>query len=95
MRLKNEDTHHLRSDLSQDPSISMSGNGTGYDLLAGVNFQITDNIRIQLGYQLWQRYVRNQSIVFISNSGGTTSYNLMDLKSRRHGLFAQLVIPIQ
>ncbi len=35
-RLLNQDIHHLRTDLQQDPSFEMSGTGIGYNLKAGL-----------------------------------------------------------
>lgn len=85
MNLVNEDTHHLRSDLAQDPSIRMTGNGTGYDLAAAFNYRFSEKFSVHLGYRIWERWVKNQTITFYSAGGGASSANLMDFRTRRDG----------
>lgn len=87
MSLVNEDTHHLRSDLSQDPSIRMTGDGLGYDFIAGFKLQINRKFSAQLGYRVWERWVENQTITFYGASGGSSSARLMNFKTRREGIF--------
>lgn len=88
MNLVNEDIHHLRGDLSQDPSVRMTGNGFGYDLQAGVKMQLQRNFAVHLNYRLWERWVENQTITFYGANGGASSANLMDFKTRREGVTA-------
>ncbi len=89
MSLNNEDTHHLRPDLAQDPSISMSGTGTGQDLITGLKIVApSKKASIYIGYRSWQRHVTNQTITFHGASGGSASADLMDFKTTRDGLIA-------
>ncbi len=88
MRLVNEDIHHLRSDLAQDPSIKMTGNGTGYDLAATLQYHLAENISLHLGYRVWERSVKNQTITFYGASGGSSSADLMNFKTHRDGVVA-------
>ncbi|MDH5445004.1 MAG: hypothetical protein OEY52_05565 [Gammaproteobacteria bacterium] len=90
MSLKNEDTHHLRPDaFAQDPSISMNGDGTGVDLLAGLTMRYTNDVSIFVIYRYWERNwegnTKNKDITFYSPSGGATSYELLDFKTQREG----------
>jgi len=86
MRLVNEDIHHLRSDLAQDPSVRMTGTGTGYDLAASLRYRFSGNLLVHLGYRVWERSVKNQTITFYGASGGSSSADLMDFNTRRDGL---------
>jgi len=88
MSLVNEDTHHLRGDLAQDPSIRMSGNGTGYDLATVLQYRFAENFSAHLGYRIWERWVKNQTITFYGAGGGASSANLMDFRTRRDGFIA-------
>jgi len=85
MSLVNEDIHHLRPDLAQDPSIRMTGTGMGYDLTAGLRYRFTDNFSLNLQYRVWQRWVKNQKITFYGAGGGYSSARLMDFTSWRDG----------
>lgn len=95
MSLKNEDTHHLRGDLAQDPSISMTGNGTGYDMLAGFKLNLSDRASAHIGYRVWQRYVQNQTITFHFSDGTSSSSDLMEFKTRRDGFIAGFIFQFQ
>ena len=54
--LYNEDVHHLRSDLQQDPSFSMWGVGVGATAGAGMKFSLTGNLALTGGYRvMWNR----------------------------------------
>lgn len=88
MSLQNEDTHHLRTDLAQNPSISMTGYGTGFDFMTGIRLYYSDEASFHLGYRVWERDVKNQTITFHSASGGGTSATLLNFKTRRDGLIA-------
>src|SRR6478735_1471235 len=51
--LDNKDVHHLRGDLSQDPSFSMVGYGVGADADVGARFMITTNFSANVGYRMY------------------------------------------
>lgn len=86
MSLVNEDTHHLRGDLAQNPSVRMTGNGYGYDFMAGIKFNPARNLSFNLGYRVWERWVEDQTITFYGATGGQSSARLMDFNTRREGL---------
>ncbi len=92
MSLVNEDIHHLRttgsSALAQDPSIRMTGNGTGYDLEATLQYRFSPKAAAHLGYRVWDRWVKDQTITFFGASGGASSATLMDFRTHRDGFIA-------
>ena len=90
MSLNNEDTHHLRSDLAQNPSVRMSGNGTGYDFSAVLKYQFSREVSAQFGYQIWDRSLKNQSITFYGSQGGSSTAKLMNFRTHRDGYIAGL-----
>ena len=90
MSLYNEDTHHLRGDLAQNPSISMQGIGTGIDLMTGVKYSLSERASIHLSYRYWQRTVNNQTITFHYPGGYSSSFNLIRFRTSRDGLMAGL-----
>jgi len=92
MSLVNEDTHHRRSDLAQDPSIKMTGTGTGYDLTTLFQYQFSERFSFHLGYRLWERWVKNQTITFRGASGGSSSADLMDFRTRREGFMTGITL---
>ena len=54
--LYNEDVHHLRDDLQQDPSFSMWGLGGSANAGAFFKFMLTRNLALTGGYQvMWNR----------------------------------------
>lgn len=84
--LSNEDIHHLRSDLRQDPSFSMTGTGQGYNLEAGARVRVVENLYVSTGVRYWELFVddgewRNHPVV-----GAPSTVNLNELRSRRYGI---------
>ena len=88
MTLKNDDTHHLRGDLAQNPSIRMTGNGMGYDMTLGLRYHLAERFNAHIGYRVWERWVKNQTITFYGSNGGSSSSDLMDFRTRREGFIA-------
>ncbi|MDI9819310.1 MULTISPECIES: omptin family outer membrane protease [unclassified Legionella] len=82
--LKNEDSHHMRSDLGPVPNILMDANGQGFmaDLIA--SYKITSQLNIGVGARYWE-FISEGSILFAN----TVSLPLNDFKSKRYGVFVQ------
>jgi hypothetical protein len=54
-RTELEDTHHLRTDLRQDPSFSSTADGGfGVQLDAGLSYTVWKGLSIDAGYQFWR-----------------------------------------
>lgn len=88
--LYNEDVHHLRSDLQQDPSFSMWGVGVSANAGAGVKFSLTGNIAVTGGYRvMWNRTyageLENHPI-----GGVSDRVSLSEFQTIRHGVLIGL-----
>jgi len=53
-QLRNEDSHHLRSDLGRTPNIKMEGEGTGVQLDAEARYAISKVLELGLGFRYWR-----------------------------------------
>lgn len=87
--LENKDTHHLRGDLQQNPSISMIGVGIGANADAGVRFMITKNLGLNVGYRVWWNRTLHGTTT-IHSVTGSEEFPLTQFQSVRHGLTAGL-----
>jgi hypothetical protein len=87
--IQNNDTHHLRSDLRQDPSISMLGFGMGVDADVGAKFMFTKNIGLNVGYRVWWNRMIDGNVTFHGVSG-SSEFPLTEFQSIRHGFTAGL-----
>jgi len=88
--LDNKDVHHLRGDLSQDPSFSMVGYGVGADVDVGARFMITTNLAANLGYRMYYNRVLSGHLTVHPAVGSTESFPLTQFESLRHGFTANL-----
>ncbi|NOT96937.1 MAG: hypothetical protein HOP00_11605 [Nitrospira sp.] len=87
--LDNKDVHHLRSDLQQNPSISMVGFGIGADADVGLRYMFTKNIGLNFGYRVWWNRMLDGTVTFHGTSG-SSDYPLTQFQSVRQGLTAGL-----
>jgi hypothetical protein len=87
--IDNEDIHHLRSDLQQNPSISMLGFGIGADADVGAKFMFTKNVGLNVGYRVWWNHAVDGTVT-IHGTSGSSEYPLTQFDSLRHGLTAGL-----
>jgi hypothetical protein len=90
--LDNNDQHHLRSDLQQNPSFSMTGYGIGADADAGLRFMFTRNIAADVGYRVYWNQLLTGNLTVHPVSGSTESFPLTQFQSLRHGLTAGLTL---
>jgi len=84
--LKNEDIHHLRTDLRQDPSFSMSGTGIGANFDASVSYMIVKQLYFDLGYRYWWLKVTDGDWNSHPVGGPTLSANLNEFQTIRQGV---------
>lgn len=87
--IENKDIHHLRSDLQQNPSISMLGFGIGANADVGARFMFTKNIGLNVGYRVWWNHAVDGTVT-IRGTNGSSEYPLTQFDSLRHGLTAGL-----
>ena len=83
--VENKDVHHLRSDLQQNPSISMLGIGIGADADVGAKFMFTKNVGLNVGYRVWWNRMLDGNVTF-NGVGGSSEFPLTQFQSFRHGL---------
>ena len=88
--LDNEDIHHLRGDLQQNPSFSMKGYGVGADVDVGARFMITKNLAANLGYRVYYNRVLDGDLTNHPAAGSSQSFPLTQFESLRHGFTAGL-----
>ena len=86
----NNDVHHLRGDLKQDPSFSMVGYVVGTDVDVGARFMITNNLAANLGYRLYYNRVVSGDLTIHHVAGSSDSFPLTQFESLRHGFTASL-----
>jgi hypothetical protein len=89
--LENKDIHHLRSDLQQNPSISMFGIGIGADADVGARFMFTKNVALNVGYRVWWNRMLDGNVTF-RGVPGSNEFHLTEFQTLRHGLTAGLTI---
>ena len=88
--LDNEDVHHLRGDLQQNPSFSMTGYGVGANVDVGARFMITKNLAANLGYRVYYNRVLDGDLTNHPVTGSSNSFPLTQFESLRHGFTAGL-----
>ena len=82
----NKDIHHLRSDLAQNPSLSMLGYGIGADADVGLRFMIIKNFFANVGYRVWWNRMIDGNVKFFAATGQSDEFPLTEFQSFRHGL---------
>lgn len=87
--VENKDVHHLRTDLQQNPSISMVGIGIGADADVGAKFMFTKNVGLNVGYRVWWNRMHDGNVTFHS-VGSSQEFPLTQFQSLRHGFTAGL-----
>lgn len=88
--LDNKDVHHLRGDLKQNPSFSMTGYGVGANMDVGARFMITNNLAANLGYRLYYNRTFSGDLTVHPAVGSSESFPLTQFESLRHGFTAGL-----
>jgi len=84
--LKNEDIHHLRTDLRQDPSFSMSGTGIGANFDVSVSYMIVKQLFFDLGYRYWWLKVTDGDWNSHPAGGPTIPAELNEFQTIRQGV---------
>ena len=82
----NKDVHHLRSDLAQNPSLSMVGYGIGADADVGARVMIIRNLSASVGYRVWWNRTVDGHVTFYGSNGISDEFPLTEFQSFRHGL---------
>ncbi|MBM4126602.1 MAG: omptin family outer membrane protease [Nitrospira sp.] len=81
----NEDVHHLRADLQQDPSFSMWGIGVGGSAEPMVKFMLTRQLAVTAGYRVWWNRTYTGTWETHPVGSGSQSAPLNEFQTIRHG----------
>ncbi len=84
--IDNKDVHHLRPDLSKNPSLSMLGYGIGADADIGARVMIVRNVFASVGYRVWWNRMLDGNLTFHNSDGSSNEFPLTEFQSFRHGL---------
>jgi hypothetical protein len=84
--MRNDDSHHLRSDLGSTPNITMEGSGSGYQLDAEMRYAIYKRMELGVGARYW-KLKADGDITFARSS----TVPLNDFESTRYGLTLSLI----
>jgi len=84
--VENQDIHHLRPDLAQNPSLSMLGYGIGADADIGARFIIIKNFFASVGYRIWWNRMIDGNVTFHNSNGTSDEFPLTELQTFRQGL---------
>ncbi|MEP6933924.1 MAG: hypothetical protein ABI988_08310 [Nitrospirota bacterium] len=88
--LDNKDEHHLRGDLQQSPSFSMTGYGVGANADVGARFMLTKNLAANLGYRVYYNRTFSGDLTVHPAAGSSESFSLTQFESLRYGFTAGL-----
>ena len=84
--LQNDDIHHLRADLQQNPSFSMSGFGIGTDAEAGARYMFYRGWYLDAGYRVFWNYVWDGTLKFYPVGAPSGSAPLTEFQTIRYGV---------
>ncbi len=84
--LRNDDSHHLRSDLGSTPNITMEGTGSGYQLDGELRYAIYKRMELGVGARYW-KLKADGDITFAR----TSTVPLNNFESTRYGLTLSLI----
>lgn len=86
-----EDTHHLRTDLRQNPSSVTEGTGgLGYQVEAALSYTFWRGLGVEAGYRRWQISLHNGDVKTRAVNGSLPKVDLKNASIERSGLFAGL-----
>lgn len=93
-RLSNKDIHHLRTsnppdpttDLKQDPSITMTGSGIGFNGEANASVMVYNQFFFDVGYRYWWQRVGSGDVIFRGLTGDSQPLPLTEFRSIRQGI---------
>lgn len=84
--LDNKDIHHLRTDLKQDPSITITGTGIGFNGETNASVFLDKQLFFDVGYRYWWQHVGDGDVVFRGTTGDSRPLPLNAFKSIRQGV---------
>jgi hypothetical protein len=89
--LEVRDTHHLRTDLAQNPSvISTAKGGFGYQIDTSLTYTVFYGLAVEAGFRYWKVDMHDGSVKFRHSDGTTTQHNLVEANTKRYGPYVGL-----
>jgi len=85
-QLSNKDIHHLRADLKQDPSITMTGTGIGFNGETNASLLVYEQLFFDVGYRYWWQRVGSGDVIFRGITGDSQPLPLNEFRSIRQGV---------
>ena len=84
--LNNEDVHHLRTDLAQDPSFRMTGFGIGTNSDLSLRVRLWEQLFLTGGYRVfWNRVLTGDQWKLYGADGSSVTAPLTLFQTLRHG----------
>lgn len=84
--LQNNDIHHLRTDLQQNPSISLTGTGIGVNAEANASYRVFRQLFFDVGYRFFWLNVLDGQFQDHPVSGSSSTVPLNEFRSARYGM---------
>ena len=83
--MDNDDIHHLRTDLQQNPSFKMEGKGSGLNFKTLARVRLIGDFFLTAGFRYWKLTVNDEEWKNYTVSGEDTIANLNNFDSVRFG----------
>lgn len=89
--LEVRDTHHLRPDLAQNPSVITTGKGGfGYQLDTSLTYTFFYGLAVEAGFRYWKVDMHDGDVKFRFSDGTTAGVNLAEASTKRYGPYVGL-----
>ena len=89
--LEVRDTHHLRPDLAQNPSvITTAKGGFGYQLDTSLTYTFFYGLAVEAGFRYWRVDVHDGDVKFRFSDGTIAGANLAEASTKRFGPYVGL-----
>jgi hypothetical protein len=86
-----EDTHHLRTDLRQNPSVvSDATGGFGWQLEAAITYTFWRGLGVEAGYRYWNLQIKSGDVKFRFSDGQSAEEEVRRIRTERGGPFVGL-----
>jgi len=89
--LEVRDTHHLRTDLAQNPSVKTTANGGfGYQLDGSLSYTFFYGLAVEAGFRYWRVDTHDGDVKFRFSDGTSARENLAEASTKRYGPYVGL-----
>ena len=89
--LEVRDTHHLRSDLAQNPSvITTAKGGFGYQIDTSLTYTFFYGLAVEAGFRYWKVDMHDGNVQIRGSNGTTANFELVEASTKRFGPYVGL-----